>query len=359
MSSFVARYKRDWDELERLVRKARRWTRSLSAAERERLDELYRRTTIHLARASTRTDDEQLVNYLNSLTAAAHSIIYLPPRESVVHKAGMFVWEGFARVIARHWPEHLLSAILLIGGAAIGYAAAASDPILAHALWPSVDERQPGSTPEQLLLHLRSGRDESGGQKFFFASFLLQHNLKVGILAMATGVLAAVPTVLLMVFNGMLLGVFVAIHYEAGIRAEMWAWILPHGVTELSAIILCGGVGLMLGKAVMRPGELSRNESLIRAGREVALVCAGVAGMLLLAALIESYVRQSHWSTGARLAFAAATAVFWAAYVAHGLYRERQSRPAAQVVPATNRIAGTAARASATANSAAVVQRID
>ena len=359
MSSFVARYKQDWDELERLVRKARRWTRSLSAAERERLDELYRRTTIHLARVSTRTDDEQRVNYLNSLTAAAHSIIYLPPRESVVHKAGMFVWEGFARAIARHWPEHLVSAILLIGGAVIGYAAAVSDPVLAHALWPSQDERQPGSTPEQLLTHLRHGRDESGGQKFFFASFLLQHNLKVGILAMATGVLAAVPTVVLMIFNGMLLGVFAAIHYEAGIRAEMWAWILPHGVTELSAIILCGGIGLMLGNAVVRPGELSRNESLLRAGREAALVCVGVAGMLVLAALIESYVRQSHWSTGARLLFATATGVFWAAYVGHGVYRERQARAAAEAAPASNPTLPTTNRKASTTNFAAVVQRID
>jgi uncharacterized membrane protein SpoIIM required for sporulation len=359
MSSFVARYKQDWDELERLVGKARRWTRSLSAAERERLDELYRRTTIHLARATTRTDDEQLVNYLNSLTAAAHSIIYLPPRESVVHKAGMFVWEGFARTIARHWKEHLTSAILVIGGAIIGYAAAASDPILAHALWPSLDERQPGSTPDQLLTHLRYGRDESGGQKFFFASFLLQHNLKVGILAMATGVLAAIPTVVLMIFNGMLLGVFAAIHHEAGIRAEMWAWILPHGVTELSAIILCGGVGLMLGKAVLQPGELSRNESLVRAGREAARVCVGVAGMLVLAALIESYVRQSHWSTAARLAFATATALFWAAYVAHGFYRERQSRQSLQPAPAAKPMPMAAGQPAATANFAAVVQRID
>jgi uncharacterized membrane protein SpoIIM required for sporulation len=352
MSSFVARYKQDWNELEQLVRKARRWTRSLSAAERERLDELYRRTTIHLARVTSRTNDEQLVNYLNNLTAAAHSIIYLPPRESVFHKAGQFLWEGFARVIARHWVEHLISALLVIGGAVLGYVVAASDPVMAHALWPSLDERQPGSTPEQLLEHLRQGRDESGGQKFFFASFLLQHNLKVGILAMATGVLASVPTVLLMIFNGMILGVFAAIHHQAGIRAEMWAWILPHGITEIGAIILCGGVGLMLGTAVVRPGALSRNESLLRAGREAALVCAGVAGMLLLAALIESYVRQSHWSTAARLAFAAATAAFWIAYVAHGIYRERQLRPAAEAAMATR-------APQSKANSAAEVQRID
>jgi uncharacterized membrane protein SpoIIM required for sporulation len=353
MSTFVARYKKDWNELEALVGRARRWGRSLSAKERERLDELYRRTTIHLARVSTRTEDEQLISYLNNLTAAAHSVIYLPPRESVVHKAGQFVLQGFARVIARHWGAHLLSAVLVVGGAILGYVAARSDPLLAHALWPSIDERQPGSTPEQLLSHLREGRDDSGGVKFLFASFLFQHNLKVGILAMATGVLAAVPTVLLMILNGMLLGVFAAIHHEAGIHSEMWAWILPHGITEIGAIILCGGIGLMLGKAVVRPGAVSRSESLLQAGREAGLMCIGVAGMLVLAALIESYVRQSHWSTEVRLAFAAGTGVFWAAYIAYGLYLERRARVAGAGLMHNN------VAPQATANYAAVVQRID
>jgi len=351
MSDFVSRYKQDWIELEELVRLARGWSRPLSAAERERLDQLYRRTTIQLARVSTRSADENLLNYLNNLTAAAHSIIYVAPRESAVHRAGQFVWEGFARTIARHWREHLLSALLVVAGALLGYFAARSDPVLAHALWPAIDERQPGSTSEQLLAQLRYGREQQAGTKFLFASFLFQHNLKVGILAMATGVLAAVPTVILMIFNGMLLGVFAAIHHEAGIRGEMWAWILPHGITEIGAIILCGGIGFMLGTAVVRPGAISRNESLLRAGREAVLTCIGVAGMLLLAALIESYVRQSHWSTEARLVFAGATAVLWAAYIAHGVFRERRLvRAELLSEPET---------AALTTNSAGVVQRID
>jgi uncharacterized membrane protein SpoIIM required for sporulation len=378
MSHFVSRYKQEWDELEALLRRARRWWRPLSADERQRLDELYRRTTIQLARVTTGTSDHNLINYLNKLTAAAHSVIYLPPRQSAVQKIGQFFWEGFARAIARHWRAHLLSAVLVMGGALVGYWFAASDPILAHALWPSMDPRQPGSTPPQLLNHLRYGRDEGGGQKFLFASFLFQHNLKVGILAMVTGVLAAVPTVLLMIFNGMLLGVFAAIHHEAGIRAEMWAWILPHGITELGAIILCGGVGFILGKAVVQPGEFTRNESLMRAGREAVLTCVGVGAMLLAAALIESYIRQSNWTTAARLTFAGATAVFWLAYIAHGLYRERCAEPNAQsIIPMATSVhdhlaaelarrdsrgASLAAKRNkrvVTAGSVAVVQRID
>ena len=337
MSGFAARHKQEWLELEALVARGRRSVRRLSPRDRERLDVLYRRTTTQLARVSTLTRDRPLIEYLNGLTGSAHSLIYLPPRDGIFKGVVLFVLEGFARAIARHGRAHALSLILVVGGALVGYYAALSDPLTAHALWPAQDERQPGSSAEQLLEVLRSGRKEGQTAKFAFASMLFQHNLKVGLLAMATGILAAVPTVFLMVFNGMILGVFVAIHHQVGIRSEMWAWILPHGVTEIGAIVLCGGMGLMLGEAVVRPGERSRKAALLEAGRETGRTAVGVAGMLFAAAVIESFIRQSHWSTQSRLVFAAATAFFWAAYIAHGAMRERlaNARSSTPVSPAS------------------------
>ncbi|MGB6044530.1 MAG: stage II sporulation protein M [Pirellulales bacterium] len=323
MSDFIARNKPDWDELEQLVNKARRSIRSMTPGQLSRLDILYRRTTVHLSQVSTRTSDQQLIGYLNGLTAAAHSLIYLPPRKSIWKGAVRFLYEGFARLIARHWKCHALSAILLLVGALLAFFASMHDTLAAYALLPAGDVRLPGSTKEQLLDVLRSGRDSGGGTKFLFASFLFTHNLKVGFLAMATGVLAGAPTSLLMLYNGMVLGAFVAVHYRAGIDIELWAWILPHGITEIGAIVLCGGIGLMLGTAVVAPGSVTRMESMRRAGVHAAQACVGVAGMLIFAAVIESYLRQSHLSTEARILFAVATAVFWTFYIGHGFLRER------------------------------------
>ena len=326
MSGFVARNKPVWDELQTLVDRARRSIRYMSPDEFHRLDVLYRRTTIHLSQVATRVTDQRLKAYLNGLVSSAHSLIYLPPRRSVWYGAVHFATEGFARLIARSGRFHAISAMLMLGGGLLAYFASMHDPLAAYALMPPGDIRQPGSTPEQLLDVLRSQRDMSGGGKFFFASFLFTHNLRVGMLALGTGVLAAVPTVLLMVLNGMMLGSFAAVHHQAGITGEFWAWILPHGVTELGAIVLCGGVGLMLGKAVVSPGLLSRSECLRRAGIEAGATCIGVAGMLVAAAIIESYLRQSHLSTAARFTFAGATGVFWLLYIARGFLRERHAQ---------------------------------
>jgi uncharacterized membrane protein SpoIIM required for sporulation len=82
----------------------------------------------------------------------------------------------------------------------------------------------------------------------------------------------------------------------------------------------------MLGMAVLSPGEISRAESLRRSGREGVAICLGVAVMLVVAAAVESYLRQSHLSNAARFIFAGCSALFWAAYFLHGAILERNSR---------------------------------
>ena len=326
MGDFISRHKQEWDELEALLQRGRRSAKRLSPDEKHRLDVLYRRATVHLSQVQTRTTDAQLVQYLNSLTAAAHSLIYLPPRNPALRGLWQFLSEGFARSIARQWRFHAASLGLLLAGALLAYFAGSRDPLALYALLPPGDPRVPGTPKEQLLEILRSGRDTGDGGKFLFASFLFSHNFKVGLLSMALGVLAAVPTALLILYNGMIMGAFVAVHHQAGIDSEMWAWILPHGVTELGAILLCGGIGLQLGWAVISPGQRTRGEALKLTAPEVGRTAGGAGVMLIFAAVIESYLRQSHLPTWARLSFAAATAVFWIAYIASGFVHERAAK---------------------------------
>jgi uncharacterized membrane protein SpoIIM required for sporulation len=328
MSDFVTHNKPAWKELEQLVARARKRIRRMEPDELARLDALYRRATIHLAQVLTRTQDVRLAKYLNDLTAAAHSIIYLPPRKPIWKGAVRFLTEGFGRAVARTWRYHVVAATLVGAGALLAYYAASHDILAAYALSMSPeagDIRLPGSTPEQLRDVLTHGRDQESGEKFAFASFLFSHNLQVGILSLCLGILAGIPTIFLLLYNGMLLGSFTAMHHRAGIYADYWAWILPHAVSELSAIVLCGGVGLMLGMAVLSPGALTRAESLRRAGQEAVPVCCGVAVMLLVAAAVESYLRQSHLSNEARFAFALGSAIFWAVYFLYGALRERNA----------------------------------
>lgn len=315
-------------ELDALLNKARgRGPSGLTSEELARLDELYRLATIHLAQVRARTQNEALIQSLNRLVARAHSFIYISPKDNPLKRILRFYTIGFARVIARTGVFHLAAALLFVFGAFIAYHATSAHLSAAYAIMGPQEIRLPGVSREQLEWVLRSGRDQSTGEKLQFASLLLTHNTKVGFTAFVLGILAGIPTVFLLLTNGAMIGAFAHIHHEKGIVAEMWAWLLPHGVTEIGAIFLCGGAGLMLGMALIRPGHRSRTQSLVIAAREAVRIVMGVVPMFIAAGFIESFLRQSHMSTQGRIIFAAASALFWAVYITIGALAERAANP--------------------------------
>ena len=326
-ATFIERARPQWAELEELLARARkRGLKRLAAEELSRLDRLYRLCTIHLAQVQTRGRDPNLTAYLNNLVARAHSFVYISPRPNPLKRVVGFYMTGFARAVARTWPYHAVALVLLLIGAMAGHFAADLEPKARYALMMPGDVRLPGSTAEQLQEMLRAGRDMPWEAKFAFTTQLFAHNTQVGWNAFVVGILAGVPTVLMLLYNGGILGAFTAMHHRHGIVEEVWAWILPHGVTEFLAIILCGGAGFLLGMAVVRPGLHGRKENVRAAGKECVRFAMGVIPLFIIAALAEGFLRQSELGTSARLIFAAGTAVFWLLYFTRGYLVEQRAR---------------------------------
>jgi uncharacterized membrane protein SpoIIM required for sporulation len=168
--------------------------------------------------------------------------------------------------------------------------------------------RGPTSTTEQLREVLYA--DESFGQRLlFFASALFTHNAQVGFLAFALGFLAGFPTFVLLFGNGLVLGAFGALYDERGLSKEFWAWVLPHGVPELTAVVLCGAAGFLIGHGLLFPGPHGRLEGLASRGREAGALVLGAIVLLLVAGLVEGVFRQTVHSVPVRYAVATAGAV--------------------------------------------------
>ncbi|TMB05217.1 MAG: stage II sporulation protein M, partial [Deltaproteobacteria bacterium] len=127
------------------------------------------------------------------------------------------------------------------------------------------------------------------------------------------GMLGGVPTVLLHLYNGIVLGAFAAIFFRDPLPLAFLAWILPHGIPELTAITLCAAAGLCLGGAVAVPGRQGRRRALRDAVNPALLLFAGSLPLFALAALAESFVRESTLGTAARLGIAAVFAAGLAA----------------------------------------------
>ena len=106
-------------------------------------------------------------------------------------------------------------------------------------------------------------------------------------LCFTLGFAFGIPVVVLLLMNGMVLGAMTQIHVAKGLTLDWWAWVLPHGVTELSAICLCGAAGRALGQATLFPGDLTRRDALVARGGAAGTLVGGAIGMLIIAGLIE------------------------------------------------------------------------
>jgi uncharacterized membrane protein SpoIIM required for sporulation len=175
--------------------------------------------------------------------------------------------------------------------------------------------RGPESTTEELRAGLYGGGDSASGELGHFASQLFTHNVHVSLLVAALGFLAGLPTFLILFQNGLLLGAFAALYASRGLGWDLWGWLLPHGVTELLAVVFAGAVGFAVAEALLFPGRRTRLDAFARRGRDAGTIVVGVVLMLLLAGLLEGFFRQLVTSPGARWSVATLTAAGWVAYL--------------------------------------------
>ncbi len=305
-----------WRELEGLVlRLEKGGTRALSSAELARLPALYRATLSSLSVARAISLDRNVLDYLESLAGRAYLAVY-GTRRHLKEALGDFFVRRFPRAVRAHRWHVALAAALMALGAVAGFALTAAD---ADRFYAFVDPmyaqgRGPASSTASLREVLYAGKDTAGMLKTF-AMFLFQHNARIGLTAFAVGFAGAVPAALLLFSNGLVLGAFGALYAGRGLGLEFFAWMLPHGVTELTAVTLCGAAGLALGQALLFPGREERLAGLARRGREAGVVALGAVALFFVAALVEGIFRQLVHSVPIRYAVAAGLAALLLAYL--------------------------------------------
>lgn len=299
----LARFEALLDECERLR------VAQLPFDELRELGRLYRRHAAELARTRERDEDPEAIRHLNALCVRAYTHLYPSPPPEQPRAAGLS--KRLSLAIARTWRPQLLAWALLLTGLILGAALESHDPEAIYALVPSSLGYSTGQLDRLVLspdarAKFIAGEETPVMANAFFGSALFARNTRVGFLSFATGMLAGVPTILLQVYNGLLVGALASVFFADPWPLEFLAWILPHGIPEFTAITLCAAGGLLLGGAVALPGRRRRRDTL-RDAVEPALLLVGAAiPLFAMAALIESFVRESALATGTRLGVAAA-----------------------------------------------------
>src|SRR5690606_12740513 len=127
-----------------------------------------------------------------------------------------------------------------------------------------------------------------------FATWLFTHNIQVSFLAFALGITAGVGTGVVLFFNGVFLGGLAQVYAARGLAGWFWAWILPHGIPELTAIFLAGAAGLILGRGLIAPRGLPRSLSLRQEATVALRLLLATLPILVVAGIIEGTISQIH-----------------------------------------------------------------
>lgn len=315
---FMQRHEAEWQALEAGLKDKSTATDVLALPAR------YRQVCQHLALARERHYPPALVERLNRLVVQAHHRLY-ESRQPLAGLASAFLLRDFPALVRRHAGLFWLSALVFYG----------SFIAMALAVWwhPatvfSVMDAEQVRNFEQMYDPGRRtiGFEQDGASHFYMFGYYVRHNIGIGFQTFAGGMLAGVGSLVILLFNGIAIGAVAGHLTRLGFIETFWSFVCGHGAFELTAIVLSGMAGLMLGRALVAPGRLRRGEALRLQAREAVQIIYGATLFLLLAAMLEAF-----WSSStlipAVVKYAVAT-LLWSGVILYFLFAGREARHAA------------------------------
>jgi len=284
---FVARHEAEWHAFDAWLRhRGGRRDGRAPALDVAEVPARYRRLCQQLALARRRGYSQPLVESLQDLMQRGHAVLYRapPPRWRLALR---FLVAGFPQLVRSQarcmWASAALFCVPLISL----FVLLQWQPETIHGLLDPMQIAQMEQMYDPSDERHTLGRD-SGSDWQMFGHYIM-NNISIGLRTFASGLLAGVGTIAVLVFNGVFFGAVAGHLHVAGYGDPFWRFVAGHAPFELTAIVIAGGAGLRLGLDLIAPGQRRRGDALIEGGLIGARLCLGVAFMLLVAAFIEAF----------------------------------------------------------------------
>lgn len=309
MNRFLEEHKDNWRRLEDLLTMLGGTSiRGLSRMEVREFGELYRRAAADLAIARAETRDPKLINYLNSLVIRAHGKIYRAESRGA-NIIGDFFGDELPRTFRANWRYMAVAFAIYWGFGLFGFIATWADTNFTHFVALSGV-----TTLIENNVHWWERLDDANQ---LGASQILSNNILVTARAFALGALFGVGAFYDLAFEGARLGSIFAACYKLNppFGDALASFVVGHGVIELSCIFFCGGAGMMIGYALINPGDMTRGQALKKKGMEAARIVIGCACFLVVAGIIEGFLSPSDLPPAIKIATGIGTGVAMCSYL--------------------------------------------
>ncbi|MCP4042505.1 MAG: stage II sporulation protein M [Gammaproteobacteria bacterium] len=283
-----------WSELLGLLDKLEkpRYWRAPNPEHADRLPWLYRRICNHYALSRSRRYSPALVAQLHNLVMRGHQQLYR--RQSAwLWRMIVFIGAGFPRTVRRYSAYFWFATVLFIGPGLLLGVYCYANPELIYSVLDQSQVANVESMYDPANRKPGRGADRQSETDFIMFGFYISNNIGIGFRTFASGILLGLGTILLLLFNGVVIGGIAGHLTRIGYHDTFWTFVSGHGAFELTAIVICGAAGLMLGRAVVAPGQYSRTNALKKIAPHALQLMMGAALMLVVAAFIEAFWSSS------------------------------------------------------------------
>lgn len=294
LPDFLTKEQPLWTELEFYLDRFDRGTEEkLSLRDVKRFHYLSRRVAADLAKISTFASEPEVAVYLESLVARTYAEVHETRRHSPGIAVVKWFFGTFPRTVRKHQYALLVSVAITLIGSAMGAGALYFDADAKDVIMPF--SHLAGDPSDRVAREEDSDEDRLEGHKTSFSATLMTHNTRVSITAMALGAAYGLGTIILLFYNGVILGAVACDYILAGESTFLLGWLLPHGVIEIPAILIAGQGGLILGHALIGWGTAHSMKTRMRhITPDLVTLMFGVALMLVWAGIIEAFFSQYH-----------------------------------------------------------------
>jgi uncharacterized membrane protein SpoIIM required for sporulation len=283
-----------WTELERMLDRLEAEPElRMTLPQLQLFHHLYERTAADLAKITTLSAEPATRRYLENLVARAYGEIH----ETREKRRRFFPLKWFFQTLPQTFRRHVrafyLSLAITLAGCAFGGLAIAFDPDAKPVLMPFshlLEDPAKRVAEEEKATH-----DRLAGFKTTFSVELMTHNTKVSIFTLALGMTWGIGTIIMLFYNGVILGAVAVDYIHAGQTKFLLGWLMPHGVVEIPAILIAGQAGLLLALALIgRGSRVSLQIRLREISGDVVTLIFGVGVLLVWAGFIEAFLSQYH-----------------------------------------------------------------
>ncbi|MES9861070.1 MAG: stage II sporulation protein M [Candidatus Thiodiazotropha sp. LLP2] len=312
-----------WDEMESLMAdlQLNRHKRQLTTEQQLSFPALYRQTCSHYALARSRGFSPALVEQLHSLVLRGHPLLYRF-RGAWLWRTMQFIFAGFPRAVRRNRGYFFVSLLaFLLPAVVMGGACYFNEDLLYTVMSESmVGQMEQNYDPA----NDRPGRavERSSETDFMMFGYYIMNNIGIGFRTFATGILFGLGSLFLLMFNGLVIGGVAGHLSQLGYHDTFWPFVSGHGSFELTAIVISGAAGLILGHALLSPGQQTRLQALKKGALNALPLVMGAALMLLFAAFIEAFWSSSTLSIAIKYSVAA---LLWSVVVLYLVFTGRRA----------------------------------